>query len=222
MGTSPRWEYSGIKAGWVPPMPEKLKKQLIALLGDAGSRGFISALHTQYHIYVIHEKDSHTHSSGHPSRPEMKAAAAELKRDLEKLIKKTSDEAGGLRPYLDYCLFKGMPDEAGHYRMSHFVKTLEVVRNGCESFLVDQYPSMEKLPKFRSKELFASEVVKLIRTILGEEPQKYIPDDLSVTLPYEDRQGKYARILSACFIAADGFSPGNLKEIAFWGVDFKP
>lgn len=214
MATKAKWNYKR-SGGWVPEISESLKLKLSALLSDEYKQGrFLDALHTHQHIYVIHKDDREEA----PTIAEMKKAADEINKDVEKLLTKLVHEAGGVRPHLDYYLMKEMKWLTPAFGVRELSTALQGLVRGCERVLEIDRPKVGS-KSVSPEKVFAWRVAVLFIRILNETPTKYIPDDLSIVLPEEKREGKYARVLSACFIDANGFTPGNLKEIAYWGID---
>jgi len=222
MTISPRWGYKGAQGGLVPDMSEKLKRQLVSLLGDhENTLRLISALHTHLHIYIIHRDDESTHPEGQPTPSERREAAKIILRDSQKLFNKISNEAGGIKSDLDYHLYKKMKHITSHFFLKDMEDALEGLMRGCQSFLENTYPQM-KTTGITPKKVFAYRVATLFREILNEEPKKYIPEELEMTELRDSRKGLYARVLAACFIDSDGYIPGNLKEIVIWGISCTP
>lgn len=222
MTASPRWGYKGTKGGFVPDMSEKLKRQIILLLGEReNALRFVSALHTHQHIYIIHRDDESTRSEGQPTPSERREAAKIILRDSQKLFNKISNQAGGIKPDLDYHLYKRMKHIAPYFSLGDMEDALEGLMKGCQSFLENTYPQM-KTTGITPKKVFAYRVASLFRETLNEEPKKYIPEELEMTVLRGNGKGRYARVLAACFIDSDGYIPGNLKEIVLWGISFAP
>jgi len=222
MTASPRWKYNGIRAGWAPDVSEKLKTDLVLLLGDhEDTTRFIRALHTHKHIYTLHKNDESTHINGQPTPSEKREAAKIILRDSQKLFNKISNQAGGIKPDLDYHLYKRMKHIAPYFSLGDMEDALEGLMRGCQSFLENTYPQI-KTTGITPKKVFAYRVASLFREILNEEPKKYIPEELEVGVLRDNRKGLYAKVLAACFIDSDGYIPGNLKEIIIWGISFAP
>jgi len=222
MTASPRWNYTGIRSDWAPDMSEKLKTQLVPLLGDYEvAARFIAALHTHQHIYTLHRNDESTRPEGQPTPSERREAAKIILRDTQKLFNKIAFQAGGIKPDLQHALQKKMKHIAPHFSMFDMEDALEGLMMGCVSFLKDTSHQM-KTTGITPKKVFAYRVASLFREILNEEPKKYIPEELEVTISKGNGKGLYARVLAACFIDSDGYVPGNLKEIIIWGISFTP
>lgn len=214
MAIEAKWSYDPT-GGFVPDLDEGLRLKLSALFsGEAGLERFLEAIHIHQHIYIIGKEDQ----VKSPTPAEMKKAAEILARDAEKLIYKLSRQAGGLKPHLDYYIMKQLSSESVPFGTRKLESVLEALVNGCQRFIEFDYSKIEGAGVTPEK-VFAWRVANLFKEILNQEPRKYIPADLKINLPVDERKGKYARALSACFTDANGFSPGNLKEIVSWGID---
>lgn len=214
MAIEAKWSYDP-KGGFVPELDEGLKLKLSALFsGEPRLESFLEAIHTHQHIYIIGKEDQ----VKRPTPSEMKRAAEILARDAEKLIYKLSREAGGLKPHLDYYIMKHLSSGSMPFGTRKLESVLEALVIGCQRFIEHDYSKIE-CAGVTPEKVLAWRIANIFKELLNQEPSKYIPVDLNIDLPVDKRKGKYARVLSACFMDANGFSPGNLKEIVSWGVE---
>jgi len=238
-----KWDYKTKPINY-DGVDDKFIHELKSIVGfpDEHVEGVKSYMEQTFIMYQLGKANSSRHNPLFPDKSSIKAAASSILTDVNSLLKKLGNEAGGLRIYYQTHLSDDEPKSA-EYLANSIISDLKIIAeyNNDKTFDLHRAISNRQGVTGKSMDGLVSELTTLKEVcesiptkventkndaISGTSPKQTIVNataflfrdcfdiNPSIYLSKDHEKGsQYARFLSACFMELEGHIPGDLKKL---------